>query len=183
MILQEAVGEGIVGPAPADSVDEIMDDHCEITGYDPDGAADCAHDIGRLLLESFDGLVAEAARDEALAIYTKAVAEFEDLGRFREHVTFEGLLVNLVRAAPEHAVVIFEQFRDIGVTLPLPTTTAPGEELPGDSLPGSPVPAAPWWFGDPRLFRCGVSYGLEYNVTCIRRNNDRPGDGPGDQLS
>ncbi len=184
MILQKVVGGGIVGPAPADSVDEIMDDHCDIDGYDPGGAADCAHDIGRLLLESFDGLAAEVTRDDALAIYTKAVTEFEGFGRFRENVTFEDLMVNLVRAAPEHAAVIFKQFLDIGVTLPLPTTSSRDEEaLPGDSLPGRPVPAAPWWFDDPRLFRCSVSYGLDYKVTCIRRTNDRPGGGPGDQLS
>ena len=97
-----------------------------------------------------------------MAIYTKAVAEFEDFGRFREHVTFEDLLVNLVRVAPEHAVVTFKQFRDIGVTLPLPTTTSRDEEeLPGDSLPGRPIPAAPWWFGASRDEPEAVAVGTE----------------------
>ena len=191
MILQEAVGNGIVGPAPADSFDEVMDDHCDIDGYDPDGAVDCAHDIGRLLVETFDGLVSElkaefadednptaAAKKEAVALYTKVVAEFVDLGSFREHVTFEDLLVNLLRAAPGHAATILEEFRDIGVTLPLPTTTSRDEELPGHSLPGIPVPADPGWFNNPDLFQCSVLYGVEYKVTCVRCNNDRPGDRP-----
>ena len=192
MILQKVVGKGSVGSAPEDSLDEIMDDDgCEITEYDPKGAADCAHNIGRLLVESFDGVVEEleekfpdaedpaaVARHKALAIYTKAVAEFEHLDRFREHVTFQSLLLNLVKAAAEHAGAIFKQFRDIGVTLPLPTTpTTRGEELPGgDSLPGVEVPPAPWWFDNPTLFRCSVSRGVEYKVTCVRRNNDTPRD-------
>ena len=110
--------------------------------------------------------------------YTKVVAEFVDLGSFREHVTFEDLLANLIRAAPEHAATIFEQFRDIGVTVSLPTTNSRDEELPGDSLPGIPIPAAPWWFNNPDLFQCSLSHGVEYKVTCVRRDNDRPGDGP-----
>lgn len=55
-----------------------------------------------------------------------------------------------------------------------------GEELPGDSLTGIPVPAAPWWFDNPALFNCRVSYGLDYKVTCARRDLDQPSDRPPD---
>lgn len=169
-------------------MDEIIDDHCDIDGYDPDGASACAHDLGALLLETFDGLVGElegthAVREATpLDIYIKAVAEFEHLDAARDRSTFLELMLNLVRQAPtaEIATVIFEQFRDIGVTLPLPTATTRGEGLPstGDSLPGVPVRPAPWWFDNPDLFQCSVSYGLEYKVTCVRRTNDLPRDGP-----
>ena len=71
-ILDESVGKGYVGPAPADSVREIMDDHCSIDEY-PDGGEDCAHNIGRLVVKAFDELKAIKGESYARSVYMDAV--------------------------------------------------------------------------------------------------------------
>ena len=71
-ILQESVGKGNVGPAPADSVGAIMDDHCSIDKY-PDGGKECAHGIGRLVVQAFDELKAVKGEGYARGVYMDAV--------------------------------------------------------------------------------------------------------------
>lgn len=105
-----------------------------------------------------------------------------------DEATFKELLVNLVRADPDHSDPVFEVFRDNGVSLPNPITPgreSPDEALPddSDSLPGAPVTPAPWWLFNPDVFRCSVTYGLDYKVTCVHRrypepDEDRPRPNP-----
>ena len=71
-ILQESVGKGNVGPAPADSVGAIMDDQCSIDEY-PDGGEECAHDIGRLVVQVFDELKAVKGESYARGVYMDAL--------------------------------------------------------------------------------------------------------------
>jgi len=90
MILQELLSSSDVGDAPADSVQDIMAD-CSI--YDaPNGGQDCAHDLGRLLVESFDALASEKTPNQAFAYYRDVVIhdlthdELSDFAKFHEHL-------------------------------------------------------------------------------------------------
>ena len=70
-ILGQSVGGANIGPAPANSVSAIMEDHCSIHEY-PKGATDCAHDIGRLVVQAFDELKALKGDGYARSVYLDA---------------------------------------------------------------------------------------------------------------
>lgn len=189
MVVQQEVGGGYISPPAGGTVEAIMEG-CDIKAA-PKGGQKCAHALGRLLVDTFDeyaaklqedGMSEKAARAKALAVYTAAVTDFENQDN-SSRATFLEYMVNLVIQVatdpdhdPDHVAAVFEVFRDIGETLPLPTVdSADDEVLPGDSLPGTTIQPAPWWFANPAVFVCRITIGT-YVVTCTRRGNEERRD-------
>ena len=185
MVVQQEIGDGYIPPPAGDTVDEIMEG-CDIKAA-PKGGQKCAHALGRLLVDTFDeyaaklqedGMSETAARAKALEVYTAAVADFENQDNNSSPATFLEFMANLVIQVaadpdpdPDHVAAVFEVFRDIGETLPLPRVVSADEQVPGATSPGTPIRPAPWWFGNPALFACRMAIG-SYVVTCTRRSNE-----------
>jgi len=89
MIAQEFYTGVDVGDASGDSVQQILS-NCSTN--DPDGAQACAHDLGRLLVESFNALATEKTPSEAFAYFRDVVTDdltygaLLDFSDFHEHL-------------------------------------------------------------------------------------------------
>ena len=75
-IMEVHVGEGKAGTPPADSVDGIFA-HSECNMRAPAGGGqECAHELGELLLQTFNKLMLAKGKNEALSIYLQALREY-----------------------------------------------------------------------------------------------------------